>query len=164
MGKMRRSYGNGGFSFSVNAMRAIDEGRESMTHAKRLVAKQAGVTQRMAMQVLNLTHDGEWHHVSKYANKVHFYDVREAVKWARLLRRYSKQLKQFGTTTTGTFRNDRRRIIHCFFADEKGVTTSSVPFGNYGYKKLVIRKSEDRYLGEGATESSRSVPATIYAE
>ena len=87
MSKMRIPYRNGGFSYSSNAMLAMDEGRMTMTHAKKEVAETLHITQIKARRILELTHDGEWHHVSKYANRAPFYDVRKAVAWGRLLRR-----------------------------------------------------------------------------
>jgi hypothetical protein len=69
MNRMRASYRNGGFSYSSNALLVMDGGRMTMT------------TQVKARRILELTHDGEWHHVSQYANRVPFYDVHKAVAW-----------------------------------------------------------------------------------
>jgi hypothetical protein len=130
MSKMRSPYGDGGFSYSSNAMLALGEGRMSMTAAKKAVAETAHITQVKARRILELTHDGEWHHVSKYANRVKFYDVRKAVAWGRLLRRYAKLVQRNGTFTTSYYygRNNRR-IIHWFFEQEKGIGSRSMAEG-----------------------------------
>lgn len=127
MSKMRTAYRNGGFSYSSNAMLAMDEGRMTMTHAKKEVAEILHITQVKARRILELTHDGEWHHVSKYANPVKFYDVRKAVAWGRLLRRYSDLVRHNGTFSTSYYYDrNNRRIIHWFFEQEKGISSRSM--------------------------------------
>jgi hypothetical protein len=127
MSKMRTAYHNGGFSYSSNALLALDEGRMTMTHAKKEVADILHITQVKARRILDLTHDGEWHHVSKFANRVKFYDVRKAVAWGRLLRRYTDLVRCNGTFTTSYYYDrNNRRIIHWFFEQEKGVNSRSM--------------------------------------
>jgi hypothetical protein len=127
MSKMHTAYRNGGFSYSTNALLAMDEGRMTTTHAKKEVAEILHITQVKARRILELTHDGEWHHVSKYANRVPFYDVRKAVAWGRLLRRYIDVVARNGTLTTHHYSDSNdRRIIHCFFKEEKRICTRSM--------------------------------------
>jgi hypothetical protein len=146
MSKMRTAYRNGGFSYSSNALLAMDEGRMTMTHAKKEVAEILHITQVKARRILELTHDGEWHHVSKYANRVPFYDVRKAVAWGRLLRRYVELVLRNGTFTTDYYSDSNdRRIIHCFFEQEKGISTRSmVEDAAKCAKRIVISMSSSK--------------------
>jgi len=104
----------------------------TMTTAKRVVADALHITQVKARRILELTHDGEWHHVSKYANRVDFYDVRKALAWGRLLRRYSDLVRRDGIFTTQAIKDSsQRRIIHRFFELEKGISTRSMDVGEW---------------------------------
>ena len=73
-----------GYSRSANAEAAEVEGRLPLTRAIPVVAKVAGVTRAKAREALLAVHDGEWHHVGKYANKVQYYDTAMAVAWLQL--------------------------------------------------------------------------------
>lgn len=70
---------NASYSRSYNAEVAESEGRFPMTRAIPVVAKEAGVTRKIARAALIHTYDGEWHHVGRYANEVAYYDCGAAV-------------------------------------------------------------------------------------
>lgn len=59
---------------SINGRIAESEGRHPLSRAKKVVAEQFGCTQVVAAAALELLHDGEWHHVGKYAAEVNYYD------------------------------------------------------------------------------------------
>lgn len=65
----------GSYSRSYNAEVAEDEGRCPMSRAKKIVAERHGCSQTVAAAALELLHDGEWHHVGKYANCVNYYNA-----------------------------------------------------------------------------------------
>lgn len=65
----------GSYSRSYNAEVAEDEGRCPLARAKAVVAAEYGCTQVVAAASLGLLHDGEWHHVGKYAAQVAYYDA-----------------------------------------------------------------------------------------
>jgi len=64
----------GSYSRSYRAEVAETEGRCPMSRAKVAVAKRLGCTQVVAQAALKLLHDGEWHHVGKFACQVEYYD------------------------------------------------------------------------------------------
>ena len=75
---MRRStyYSRAGsYSRSYNAEVAESAGRAPMSRAKLTVAAEFGCTQSIAQAALEMIHDGEWHHVGKYANAVNYFDT-----------------------------------------------------------------------------------------
>lgn len=65
----------GSYSRSYNAEVAENKGRAPMSRAKITVAAEFGCTQAVAQAALNHLHDGEWHHVGKYANQVAYHDT-----------------------------------------------------------------------------------------
>lgn len=72
-------YEDGQSSFSVNCQAARDQGRLPLIEAvKRLreLAQLAGVTVtvKAARSALIESHDGEWHHTSKYGNRTNYYN------------------------------------------------------------------------------------------
>lgn len=71
---MTATYFRRGLGRSRNAESAEIEGRQPLTRAKRAVAEQLGCTQAVASVALKLLHDGEWHHVGKYATACDYYD------------------------------------------------------------------------------------------
>jgi len=74
-------YGQRGYSGSSKSLRAVvaeNNGRLPLSRAIPVVAKLAGVTRKVARAALEFTWDGEWHHTSKYANKVDYYSVTTA--------------------------------------------------------------------------------------
>jgi len=73
-------FGNGS---SRNALAAAKSGRLPLSRAVPLVAKAAGVTQKIARKALEHTWGGEWHHTSKFANETPFYSVEDAVDFLR---------------------------------------------------------------------------------
>jgi len=78
-------YEDGQSSFSMNCQQARDRGRRPLTEAVKLVrqacsALRVKVTLKDAKQALLKTHDGEWHHTSKYGNRTAYYDPQPAVQ------------------------------------------------------------------------------------
>lgn len=65
----------GSYSRSYNAEVAESEGRAPMSRAKVTVAAEFGCSQSIAQAALNMLHDGEWHHVGRYANRVDYFDA-----------------------------------------------------------------------------------------
>ncbi len=59
---------------SIAAREAEANGRMPMSRAKKVVADRLGCTQAVAAAALELLHDGEWHHVGKFASQVGYYD------------------------------------------------------------------------------------------
>jgi spore germination protein YaaH len=77
-------YDDGQSSWSVNCQEARRRGRLPMTAAVKLVralmaSKGVKVTIAQARNALRDTHDGEWHHTSKYGNRTPYYDPQAAV-------------------------------------------------------------------------------------
>lgn len=72
-------YDDGQSSYSVNAQESRSRGRLPLSQAIPLVCKAAKCTRKIARVALLKTHDGEWHHVSKYGNRVDYYDPKVAV-------------------------------------------------------------------------------------
>lgn len=50
-----------------------------MSQAIPMVMRASHCSRVMARLALRATHDGEWHHVSKYGNRVSYYDPQLAV-------------------------------------------------------------------------------------
>lgn len=65
---------------SFGASEAEDSGRLPLTRAIPVVAREAGVTQKVARAALLATHDGEWHHTGKYAKRTDYYSIEAAVR------------------------------------------------------------------------------------
>lgn len=72
---MTATYFRQGHGRSRRAQIAEYEGRAPLTRAARIVAKQYGCTQSVARFVLEQLHDGEWHHVGKFAKECRYYDT-----------------------------------------------------------------------------------------
>ncbi len=66
---------SGSYSRSFNAEVAEIEGRMPLSRAKKIVAAEHGCTQTVAACALELIHDGEWHHVGKFATEVAYHDT-----------------------------------------------------------------------------------------
>lgn len=86
-------YEDGQSSFSVNCQEARARGRRPMSQAvivvrELLAAEGIHVTVIEARKALILTHDGEWHHTSKFGNRTHYYDPGQAI--ARLREKATK--------------------------------------------------------------------------
>ena len=80
-------YADGQSSYSPRCQDARAGGRLPLGQAAtrvRQLCKAAGkkVTLLAARVALRDTHDGEWHHTSRYANRTDYYDVAAAVAWA----------------------------------------------------------------------------------
>ncbi len=73
--------GYDGYSKSNNALDAEDNGIFPLTHAVRIVAGRASVTQKAARAALKELGPSEWHHTSKFYTRVSYYDTRAAVCW-----------------------------------------------------------------------------------
>lgn len=69
------------YSKSNNAVAAEAAGRYPLTIATKVLAKMAGVTQKVAREALEETWGGEWHHSSKKYNCVNYYDVVDGGVW-----------------------------------------------------------------------------------
>lgn len=81
-------YQDGQSSFSVNCQEARARGRRPLTEAIRIVrailaADGVRVTGLEAREALQKTHDGEWHHTSKYGNRTKYYDPGAAIEAIR---------------------------------------------------------------------------------
>lgn len=72
-----------GCSRSVRACQAEKNGERPLSRAVRIVARAAGVTQKRAREALLAVGESSWHHVSKYANAVDFYQPGAAIAWLR---------------------------------------------------------------------------------
>lgn len=62
---------------SLNALDAERDGRMPLTRAAQVIRSDYGCTIAVAKIALNLLHDGEWHHVGKYATEVKYYDTHD---------------------------------------------------------------------------------------
>jgi hypothetical protein len=76
--------GYNGYSKSNNAVDAEIDGRYPMTHAKRIVAEECGITQKLASIILKACWDGEYHHTSKHYNSTDYYNTELAIAVYRL--------------------------------------------------------------------------------
>ncbi len=81
MGRWKRIGYRGGYGFSGGAADAYADGHQPMTKAKKELARAVGITQRQAADVLKFLWHGEWHHAGKYADRIPFYDVLEAISF-----------------------------------------------------------------------------------
>ena len=72
--------GYDGYSKSNNAVDAEECGRFPMTKAKRIVAKQCGITQKEAKIILTEFSADEYHHTSKFYNATDYYDTAGAIR------------------------------------------------------------------------------------
>ena len=72
-------YQDGQSSYSLNAQAARKRGRLPLSQAIPVVRHATKCTEREARTALLKTHDGEWHHVSKYGNRVAYYDPGAAI-------------------------------------------------------------------------------------
>lgn len=81
-------YDDGQSSYSVNCQNARARGRRPLTEAIKIVreilaAEGRRVTGDEARKALRKTHDGEWHHTSKYGNRTNYYDPGAAIQLLR---------------------------------------------------------------------------------
>lgn len=81
-------YEDGQSSFSVNCQEARARGRRPMTEAVKIVrqllaAENVRISADDAKSALIRSHDGEWHHASKYGNRVNYYDPGAAIRLLR---------------------------------------------------------------------------------
>ena len=72
---MTATYFRHGEGRSIAARVAESDGRMPMSRAKVTVASEHGCTQVVAAAALALLHDGEWHHVGKYATRCDYFDA-----------------------------------------------------------------------------------------
>jgi hypothetical protein len=77
-------YDDGQSSWSVNCQIARANGRLPLTQAAPVVRRlatqySARITLKQAREALLKTHDGEWHHTSKYGNRTDYYDPSAAL-------------------------------------------------------------------------------------
>ena len=81
-------YEDGQSSFSVNCQNARARGRRPISEAVKIVRsllKSEGirVSESDARTALIRSHDGEWHHASKFGNRVNYYDPGAAIQLLR---------------------------------------------------------------------------------
>ncbi len=76
--------GYAGYSKSNNAVAAEKEGRFPLTAATNMLAEETGMKRADAKALLLKLHTGEYHHSSKFYNRVQYYDVAEAAAHYRL--------------------------------------------------------------------------------
>lgn len=81
-------YEDGQSSYSVNCQNARSRGRRPLSEAVRIVrrvlaAEGIKATISQARDSLRLTHDGEWHHTSKFGNRTNYYDPAPALELLR---------------------------------------------------------------------------------
>lgn len=78
---MNMNSGYSGYSKSNRAMDAEEEGKYPLTKASRFLRSKLiekldiKIKIKEAKKILEQYWDGEWHHSSKYCNKVNYYDV-----------------------------------------------------------------------------------------
>lgn len=77
--RRQASTDDGQSSFSVRCQEARARGRRPLSEAVRIVRRilaAEGMKGTIAetKQALAETHDGEWHHTSKYGNRTNYYD------------------------------------------------------------------------------------------
>lgn len=87
-------YDDGQSSWSVNCQNARARGRRPLTEAIRIVrsvlqVEGIRVTGLDSRKALIKTHDGEWHHTSKYGNRTNYYDPGKAIELLRQERTHS---------------------------------------------------------------------------
>ena len=75
---MTATYFRHGEGRSIAARVAESDGRMPMSRAKVTVASEHGCTQVVAAAALTLLHDGEWHHVGKYATRCDYFGTADA--------------------------------------------------------------------------------------
>lgn len=66
---------------SQNAIVAEQLDRMPLTRASQYVAGEARITLALAKRACQVTWDGEWHHVGKYAAETNYYDTQLALDW-----------------------------------------------------------------------------------
>lgn len=66
---------NCSYSRSYNAEAAESQNCYPLSRAKKFVADDLGCSQAVAAAALGLLHDGEWHHVGKFASRVNYYNA-----------------------------------------------------------------------------------------
>jgi len=80
-------YEDGQSSFSVNCQNARARGRRPLTEAvqivRKILAEGMKVSIARAREAIAKTHNGEWHHTSKYGNRTHYYDPAPAIESLR---------------------------------------------------------------------------------
>lgn len=70
---------------SIRAMEAESEGRMPLTRAAAWVRENCGVKLADAKIILKIAHDGEWHHVGKFASRCDYYSTEAAARFVNLL-------------------------------------------------------------------------------
>lgn len=68
------------YSRSYRAHVAEDSGRHPLERAAKIIAEHSGASKAASKSFLVNNHDGEWHHVGKFANQVNYYDTSEHLK------------------------------------------------------------------------------------
>lgn len=78
---MSATYFRHGEGRSFAARAAESESRHPLTRAVSELRKITGVSVKRAKEALLATHDGEWHHVGKFASRCNYYSVWAAEEW-----------------------------------------------------------------------------------
>jgi hypothetical protein len=74
--------GYAGYSKSKNALQAESENKFPLTIAVKELAKQAGITQKRAREIFKKIGPCEWHHASKFYNRVDYYNLNDGLEAA----------------------------------------------------------------------------------
>jgi len=77
---MTATYFRHGERRSLAAREAEADERMPLTRAAQAVRRETGCTLVVARDALRRTHDGEWHHVGKYAARCDYYSVSAACR------------------------------------------------------------------------------------
>jgi hypothetical protein len=84
--------GYNGYSKSNNAVEAESEGRFPMTAAKKILADEGNVTQKIAAKLLKHFGNREWHHTSKFYNCTDYFDTNAALNALILSRELNRDV------------------------------------------------------------------------
>jgi len=93
--RIKTMSGYNGYTKSNNACHAEINGRYPLTHAKRIVSQATGLKLKESAAILEILHDGEWHHTSKFYNRVSYYCTKTAIMAVNEARGCGKNLMEF---------------------------------------------------------------------
>lgn len=138
---MNMNRGYSGYSRSKRAAAAEKEGKLPLSRAIKVVASEAGISQKLARAILQELGPCEWHHISKYCNITNYYNVSAAVdrsvndnivkalKDFDFRRRHEEALNILKATSPGQDSPDNRHWVlvqlHNQFKNE---------YGNFSYE------------------------------
>jgi hypothetical protein len=153
-----RAYGNGSYSRSLNAESAEADGRMPMTRAIPVVAQAAGITQAEARRALVASHDGEWHHVSKFANRVDYYDINAAIAAAVGPERWAEMCTAQERADQQARLAELRRLIEVWKAADAAADIPlwqfAIPTSSYKAPKLIdLPRAEVQHMADAVRQS-----------